>query len=50
VKFLDRCLDWGHDITWDWLKRGYVYGLMLLAFYGGTVVFTIYAIVRIRRG
>jgi hypothetical protein len=29
---------------------GYVYGLLLLAFYGGTIVFTIYAIVRIKCG
>jgi len=50
VKFLDRFLDWAHDTRWNWLQPGYVYGLMLAAFYGGTVVFTIYAIVRIGRG
>jgi hypothetical protein len=48
VKLLDAYLDWGHDETWDWLAPGYVYGAMLLTFYGSTVVFTIYAIVRLR--
>jgi hypothetical protein len=50
AKLLDAYLDWGHDKTWDWLAPGYVYGAMLLTFYGGTVIFTIYAMVRIRNG
>jgi len=50
VKFLDKFLNWEYDTMWDWLQPGYVYGLMLAAFYGGTVVFTIYAIVRIKCG
>jgi hypothetical protein len=48
VKFLDSLLDWEYDSTWDWLQPGYVYALMLAAFYGGTVIFTIYAMIRLR--
>ena len=48
VKFLDAYLDWGHDATWDWLQPGYVYGVMLCAFYGGAVIFTGYAIYKLR--
>jgi hypothetical protein len=48
AKFLDRLLDWEYDQTWDWLEPGYVYGLMLAAFYGGAIIFTIYAIVSLR--
>jgi hypothetical protein len=50
VKYLEKFLDWEYDKTWDWLDPGNVYGLMLLTFYGGTIVFTIYAIVRIKCG
>ncbi|WP_263377555.1 hypothetical protein [Granulicella paludicola] len=48
TKILDAYLNWGHDETWDWLQPGYVYGTMLIAFYGGSVLFTGYAIVRLR--
>jgi hypothetical protein len=48
VRFLDAILDWEYDRTWDWLEPGIVYGLMLSAFYGGTIIFTIYAIIRLR--
>jgi hypothetical protein len=32
---------------WGWLAPGSVYGIMLGAFYGGTLTFTVYAIVRL---
>ena len=48
VKFLDALLDWEFDRTWDWLQPGYVYAVKLAAFYGGTIVITIYAIIRLR--
>ena len=48
TKVLDAYLDWGHDTTWDWLQPGYVYGTMLISFYAGSVLFTGYAIVRLR--
>ena len=48
TKLLDAYLDWGHDQTWDWLQPGYVYGVMLSSFYAGAVIFTVYAIARIR--
>ena len=48
TKILDAYLDWGHDTTWDWLYPGYVYALMLVSFYGGAVIFTVYAIVRLK--
>ena len=49
VKQLDSLLEWEYDKTWDWLQPGIVYGLMLAAFYGGTIIFTIYAIVQIKK-
>ena len=48
VKLLDGLLDWAYDRTWDWLEPGYVYGVMLAAFYGGAIIFTIYAVIRLR--
>jgi hypothetical protein len=48
VKLLDGLLDWDYDKTWDWLEPGYVYGIMLTAFYAGTIIFTVYAIVSLR--
>ena len=51
VKFLEASIDW------DQLRRvkprlqpGTVYGIMLGAFYGGTIIFTFYAAVRLWRG
>lgn len=48
VKFLDAILDWEYESSWDWLEPGIVYGLMLSAFYAGTIIFTVYAIIRLR--
>jgi hypothetical protein len=48
VKFLDAILDWEYESSWDWLEPGIVYGLMLGAFYAGTIIFTVYAILRLR--
>ena len=48
VKQLDSLLEWEYDKTWDWLQPGIVYGVMLAAFYGGTIIFAIYAIVQIK--
>jgi hypothetical protein len=48
VKFLDAILDWEYESGWDWLEPGIVYGLMLSAFYAGTIIFTVYAIIRLR--
>jgi hypothetical protein len=48
VKFLDAILDWEYESIWDWLEPGIVYGLMLGAFYAGTIIFTVYAILRLR--
>lgn len=48
VKLLDGLLDWDYDRSWDWLEPGYVYAVMLFAFYGGATIFTIYAILSLR--
>ena len=47
VKFLEGCLDWAHSNVWSWVEAGNVYGIMLLAFYGGTIIFTGYAVIRL---
>ena len=47
VKFLDAWLEWEYVSFWDWLPPGVIYALMLLAFYGGAIVFTMYAILRL---
>jgi hypothetical protein len=44
VKQLDAWLDWEYETLWDWLQPGYIYGVMLVAFYCGATMFTIYAI------
>jgi hypothetical protein len=41
---LERYFLWYTAHFWDWLPPQLVYGIMLIAFYGGTVIFTIYAI------
>lgn len=50
VKYLEGCIDWEHDTSWDWLQPGWIYGAMLGAFYGGAIVFTVYAVSRLARG
>jgi hypothetical protein len=49
VKYLESRLPWYTFKGWDWLAPGAVYGIMLGAFYGGTLTFTGYAIVRLSR-
>ncbi len=44
VKQLDASLEWAYVSYWDWLPLGVVYAVMLVAFYGGAIMFTIYAI------
>lgn len=48
VKLLEKAIDWQYSGAFGWLEPGSVYGAMLGAFYGGTVIFTIYAIVKLR--
>ena len=48
VKLLEETLDWQAYEVWKWLEPGLVYGMMLASFYGGTIIFTVYAIVRLR--
>lgn len=47
VKLLEAEIDWQSSDPWGELQPGTVYGVMLVAFYGGTTIFTIYAIVRL---
>lgn len=49
VKYLERQLDRNFYRGAAWLQAGTVYGMMLAAFYGGTIIFTVYAIVRLRQ-
>ena len=42
---LERYFVWHAAHLWDWLPPGLVYGIMLIAFYGGSFILTIYAIV-----
>jgi hypothetical protein len=44
VKTLDALLEWEYEGFWDWLEPGIVYGIMLAAFYGGAILFTVYGI------
>jgi hypothetical protein len=48
VKFLERSIDSQSYNIWNWIEPGRVYGVMLVAFYGGTIIFTIYAMLRLR--
>jgi hypothetical protein len=50
VKFLERMLDKNSYNLWAWLQPGQIYGVMLAAFYAGSIIFTVYAIVRLRGG
>lgn len=47
VKYLESLLDSNFYRGAAWLQAGTVYGIMLAAFYGGAVIFTVYAIVRL---
>lgn len=49
TKFVETFLDWETFEGWSWLPPGVVYGVMLLSFYAGTIIFTIYAIVRLNK-
>ncbi len=44
VKMLDAWLDWEYVSCWDWMPPGAVYAVMLVGFYGGAAIFTLYAI------
>jgi hypothetical protein len=48
AKYVERIIDWEHLEMWDWLPAGTIYGVMLAAFYGGTIIFTIYAVLRLK--
>jgi hypothetical protein len=50
VKTLDAWLEWDYVTWWNWLSPGIIYAVMLLAFYGGAVAFTGYAIVKLGSG
>jgi uncharacterized protein with PQ loop repeat len=49
VKYLERQLDRNSYRGAAWLQAGTVYGVMLGSFYGGTIIFTVYAITRLRQ-
>ena len=44
VKYLERQLKWEYAKIWNWFSAGSIYGIMLASFYGGTIIFTVYAI------
>ena len=48
AKFMEASIDWEHSGAWSWLEAGTVYGIMLGAFYGGAIIFTVYAITRLK--
>jgi hypothetical protein len=48
AKFMEASIHWEYYGSWDWLEPGVIYGVMLGAFYAGTSIFTLYAIVRLR--
>jgi len=47
VKYLEGLADPEAGKEWEWLRPGTIYAVMLAAFYGGAVVFTVYAISRL---
>ena len=49
VKYLERQLDRNSYRGAAWLKAEIVYGVMLGSFYAGTIIFTVYAITRLRQ-
>ncbi len=48
VKYLESCIEWEHDKSWDWLSAGWIYAVMLGTFYAGAILFTMYAIRMLR--
>ena len=38
---------WEFFRLWKWIEGGAVYGVMLASFYGGAIIFTIYAAIRL---
>jgi hypothetical protein len=48
AKYMEATINWSHSQAWGWLEAGTVYGVMLAAFYAGAIIFTIYAIIRLR--
>jgi hypothetical protein len=47
VKYLEQELEWEYYRGWRWLQAGNVYAIMLAAFYGGAIIFTVYSIIRL---
>jgi hypothetical protein len=48
AKYLEGIIDWEHMDMWGWVPDpGSIYGVMLLSFYGGSTIFTVYAIVNL---
>ena len=47
VKYLQGLANSEAGNEWEWLQPGVIYAVMLAAFYGGAVVFTVYAISRL---
>ena len=47
VKYLEQHLKWEFFRLWKWIEGGAVYGVMLASFYGGAIIFTIYAAIRL---
>ena len=47
VKYLEQLADSETGKEWEWLQPGTIYGVMLAAFYGGALIFTVYAISRL---
>lgn len=47
AKYMEATIDWEHSSAWNWLEPGTIYGTMLAAFYLGSTIFTVYAIIRL---
>ena len=47
AKFLEKQLHWEHFDLPERLQAGTPYGIMLASFYGGALIFTVYAAVRL---
>jgi len=45
AKYLEQQVDWEFFKLWGWIQAGTVYGVMLASFYGGALIFTIYAVI-----
>jgi len=48
AKYVEGIIDWERMEVWGWRQAGTIYGVMLAAFYGGTVIFTIYAVLLLK--